>query len=96
MKYKCIDNVGYESRLTIDKVYECSLTNGAMGEPHCLLVILCDDGEQGELFPERFERVKHPLAEGLSKLPVMPRVETAKYPFNERYASEDNRVFPQS
>ena len=60
MRFKCIDNRGYEGRLTLGKVY------GELFSPSTddgFIAIGFDDDTEGEVFGERFERDKDDLQE---------------------------------
>ena len=67
MKFRCINNDGYEGRLTLGKVYACDVTYKGLGDFECLLVIITDDGVQCELYPERFEKVETFVAKVIKK-----------------------------
>ena len=51
VKIRCVNDVGYEGRLTQGKVYQCSL----IPQPEDLIYILLDDGTKGQVYGERFE-----------------------------------------
>jgi hypothetical protein len=55
MKFRCVDNTGYEDRLTLDKVYDLNWLFPKLGADD-LVAMTFDDGTTGEVFGERFEK----------------------------------------
>lgn len=51
MQYRCLNNVGYEDRLTVGKVYVVNLRR------EDFLVVVLDDDTQSEVFEDRFEEI---------------------------------------
>ena len=87
VKIRCVNDVGYEGRLTQGKVYQASI----IPQPEDLIYIQLDDGTKGEVFGERFEAFEkfpkpyeHPFDKGRSDF------------LEGNRTVDDNAMFPPS